>query len=206
MRAKLLPVLLNYHSNSHQWPLIAGLPAWPNQSGELVSLLLISTVTQTCGGQLQRGATPSLSRIRTCFENWSKGLAPFESKVVLKFVDSSGGGVKRGNTPSKTWGRHRTMATKQQRACASKAAASQLQGNPESPATGPKVREGEHWRPSQAPTFVMGNRYCFMTSVALKTDGTKPPRGGVWLQGFFLRGNNSTRRANSPSFAFPYGS
>lgn len=48
---------------------------------------------------------------------------------------------------------------------------------PKSPATGPKVWEGGNWRTSQTPTFVMENVYCFITSVALKADRTKLPRG-----------------------------
>lgn len=78
MRVKLLLILLNYHSNSHQWPLIAGLPAQLNQSKDFVSLF-IPTVSYTGTEHSEQKLSFSLSKARTCFQLWER---PFESTMV----------------------------------------------------------------------------------------------------------------------------
>lgn len=77
-RVKLLLILLNYHSNSHQWPLIAGLPAQLNQSKDFVSLF-ISSVSYTGTEHSKQKLSFSLSKMRTCFQLWER---PFESTRV----------------------------------------------------------------------------------------------------------------------------
>lgn len=105
-RGKLLLILLNYHSNSHQWPLITGLPAQRNQSNDSESFFL-STVSYTWTEHSKQATLP-LCLGWELVSNCGKGLP----LLNLRWFEVHGSEA----VWCLLW-RHRTMLHKEKRTC-----------------------------------------------------------------------------------------